>query len=94
MFEVPAWFAHNHKTPNSNYNNNMPNNNDYQQQQLQQQRAYNYYKKEAIEEPPKYGQLRNYLHPVKVKSNSYHQQQQQYERSGANINNNYRSDGK
>jgi hypothetical protein len=66
VFEVPAWFAHNHKI------------------ELEAEKAAGGLSKprppyrteptaaeyEAIKEPTKFGQIRNYLHPVKVKNPS------------------------
>jgi hypothetical protein len=36
---------------------------------------------EAIEEPKKYGELRNYLNPIKIKSNNVNLRQPEIKRS-------------
>jgi hypothetical protein len=66
IFEVPAWFAHNHKAEQESAANDP--------RGPGKQTAYPYgtygtsADYEPIKEPTKFGQIRNYLHPVKVKN--------------------------
>lgn len=79
VFEVPAWFAHQHKS--------------YDQQKVKPvQPPYHLdpnfnpklQKYDAIEEPLKYGQLRNYKNPANVKITNK-KQQRQYETNSSNF---------
>lgn len=79
VFEVPAWFAHQHKV--------------YDQQKVKPvQPQYHLdpnfnpklQKYDAIEEPLKYGQLRNYKNPANVKITNK-DQRRQYETNSSNF---------
>lgn len=67
VFQVPAWFAHKDKINEEEARNINPN---YPYETSQRGHQVPRVREEKIEEPRKYGQLRNYLHPVNVKSNN------------------------
>lgn len=79
-FEVPAWFAHQSKLKPENIQR-VESNYPYALDENQNQ-VLSYDNKQPIEEPKKYGELRNFLHPIKMKSTNphlsrQHQQQKQ-----------------
>jgi hypothetical protein len=61
VFEVPAWFAHNHKITQDEHEV------IYKPHESNSTYVPSFHKYEPIEEPRKYGQLRNYLKPTSVK---------------------------
>ncbi|CAF0743022.1 unnamed protein product [Brachionus calyciflorus] len=69
VFQVPAWFAHQDKNNDSNLNLNAKPDPIIRKTMI---------KHEAIEEPRRYGQLRNYMNPVKVKASQSQQKSDDY----------------
>ena len=61
QFEVPAWFAHNHKISQDEHEV------IYKPHESSSTYVPSFHKYEPIEEPRKYGQLRNYSNPTSVK---------------------------